>query len=175
MLLLVPVIFTALCWLVSLRRTPWAVPWLVGSAGMAGVGVLIEAAVLTIHHTVPGVVAGLLAGAVLPGVSAVGTELCATYGPETRHGYDGSYTTKGDPVWRWRNERHASRRRLPSRDRWEVRSYSIPEGVRLYVERGQAKRLIGEADPLADMDAFMELRVKADQAAETLNALKIDA
>jgi hypothetical protein len=68
------------------------------------------------------------------------------------------------------------RRRLSSRDRWTVRVVPYERDVGVYVVRtGAPDRLIGRADPLIDMDAFMELRVKADQAAETLNALKIGA
>lgn len=159
-LLLVPLIFTALCWLLSLRRTPFALGWLAVGAGAAGAGMLIVAGAESVHHTVPGLVAASLASCVIPGVLTVAVEACAACGPGT----------SASDISKWRRDH----RRRSRRDRWAV-STSPSEGgqIYVYVTRAEASRLIGQADPLTDMDAFMELRVRADQAAETLNALKI--
>lgn len=163
-ILLVPVIFTACCWLLSLRRTPFALGWLVVSAGVAGIGVLITASADSVHHTIPGLVAASLASCVIPGVLTAVVEECADYSPGTA----------ASDIAKWRHDR---RRRSPH-DQWVLvtRAEKLDSGehtVWVGVRTNQQTRWIGHADPLVDMDAFMELRVKADQAAETLNALKI--
>lgn len=161
-LLLVPVIVTVLCWLLSLRRTPWAGLWLAFAAGMAGVGMLIVAGVEDTHHTVPGLIAGMLTACTLPLLAAGCTEELATS------------RIRDAAIRAWRAEH--PRRRVGHAEGWRVTTVPWDDGVsvNVWVGRPGAKsRLIGRADPLADMDAFMELRVKADQAAETLNALRI--
>lgn len=160
-LLLIPAIFTALCWLLSLRRTPFALGWLVVGAGAAGTGMLIVAGAESVHHTVPGLVAAALASCVIPGVLTASVEVTAATGPGT----------SASDIAKWRHDR----RRRSHHDRWMVTTTTSEGGeVYVYVARaGAASRLIGRADPLADMDAFMDLRTKAEQAAETLNALRI--
>lgn len=165
--LLVPVIVTVLCWLLSWRRTPFALGWLAISVGVGAVGVLIVGGAEAVHHTLPGLAAAVGAGCVLPIAVTACIEACAL---------DEVGTSNSD-IARWRAGHRSTR---INRGRWTVitkaqRQDNGKDTVWLGVRKGDTTRWIGDADPIADMDAFMELRARADQAAETLNALKIEA
>lgn len=155
-LLLGPIVIAVL-WFVSLRRTPWPMFWIpfcvVNALGAAAAVAGIEAE----GHTLAGLLA-IAAVATLPtAIAATCTEACAD--------------EKGEiSAWRARH-----RRRIGRGSRWRVEVRPDKESMGFYVVHGPSERFIGKADPLADMDAFMEMRVKADQAAETLNALRIEA
>lgn len=162
---IIPVVWAAVCWLLSLRRTPFAAGWFVISVGLAAFGDLCVTLAEGVHHTIPGIVAATFGGCVLPGVCAGLVEACALNGPGT--------STSDIALWRSRPRRR--RARVPQ---WEVVTKAQAQehgGETVYVGVATATKVrwLGDADPLEDMDAFMELRARADQAVETLNALKV--
>lgn len=161
MLLLMPVLFTSLCWLLSWRRTPVPVLWLAVGVATGAFGVGIVEAVLGVHHTLAGLAFGEVAGIALPAIvtGCIEVTACALPGRSV------------SDIARWRAEHRMWR--LPSRDRWSIATRAHENGVTIAIKRGRVERIIGTADPLADMEGFMDLRVRAEQAAETMNALKV--
>lgn len=155
---LAPVALSACCWVFSLRRTPYAVLWAALLTGSTIFGEALVAVVAGEHHTLGGMLAIELAAAALPLAFVFGTEnTCAEY-------------PKGE-IATWRRR---SRRRGLRRGRWTIDCRSTTQGVDVYVVNGNRERHVGAADPVKDLDAFLELKVRAEDAASTLNALKID-
>ena len=147
---------TWLLWLLSLRRTPWAAVF----AALAG------------GWTV-GAIAGGLAASVdshisLAALLGIATAFLAI--PVLCAGIVESDVAQGiGAAADWRDCTAYPRRWIVqsqmSGDRRAACVYLIgPEGGR---------KDMGMADPTTDMDGYMELQARAEQAADTLNALKV--
>lgn len=155
MWLLVPVVGTAVCWALSFRRTPWPVIWLFPCLILAGLGMLEVAGAMSVHHSLVGMIAVSTASLVPQAICGLANEACAM---------------DNGALGKWRKNR--SRRIKPGR--WNViTQHGDNNDVWVGVRNGSKTRWVGHADPVSDMDAFMDLRVKATQNAETLTALKI--
>lgn len=158
--LLVPLVGSVLIWAASMRRAPGALAWLLASAVLAGLGALEIAAVMAEHPTLPGVAAIVVASVFPQLVCATGVEISRAvrpWGEEYRRRQG-----RSQPSARWSVITRA--------ERLDDRTKTVWIGVR----GDRAVRWIGYADPATDMDAFVELWVQAEQAAETLNALKVE-
>jgi len=165
--------FVALFWLVSLRRTPYAFAWLCAGVVMAvGAFVAGQAMSASANNSVWGVAGAQMAFAAAAGLVAMITEFLA---------HD---TICSNAVRMWRREHPKSSvptipqpRFLRSEEsrKWKVRT-GLPaqDGrVPVFVRMGDAEREIGRADPIADMEGFMNLKTRASEAASQFNALKI--
>lgn len=158
---------TAFCWTFSLRRTPWggawltsAVAWSMGAAA-AGVAMLTDTYARGPH-------AGMHINgpATILGVQVVFAILACLW--TACFEFDSDVQT-------WRQEHRARRRPRRSNRKWRVAVQLTEEGARVTVSSGSHERLIGTADPVEDMDSFMNLKAEGERAAETLNALKLDS
>ncbi len=161
----VPLAVIAVCWLISLRRTPYAALWMVVSV-VAGFVAAIEAtAAGGAHTTLLARLAVDLAGSLPVAFFAFCTECTAAESPNGNIG-------------KWR-KRHPTTLARPTPD-WTVYTVSqeddaVKVNVGIECGEGDEKRFkrLGTAEPLEDMDAFMELKAQAQSAADTMNALKV--
>ena len=152
--LLVPLVGTLVIWMMTMRRTPWALPWLFGNLALGGFGALEVAGASGVHHTLAGMIAVSVASLFPQILCAIGTEF-----------------SRSEDAWgrAYRSEPCAHWTVVTKATKLDDGTHTVWLGVR----SAESTRWIGKADPIGDMDAFMDMRAKADQAAETLNALKV--
>jgi hypothetical protein len=161
---------TMVLWASSLRRTPWALLWFVISVvvavlfGVIGVSLAHDPSA---HITAAGR-AGLEVAFCAPALVAVlFTEI------------SGSEDYGARRIQKWR-ESHSDRPgwslRPPATEKWEIsfQHDRSSANVRVLVVRGEKSRLVGVADPLAQLDEFMNLKAEAESAATQLNALHVE-
>lgn len=75
-------------------------------------------------------------------------------------------------IYKWRQ----ARRKPSALDKWRLAALESSEHdtcTKVYIQSGDKKRLIGSADPIKDMDGFMDLKAQAEQAAEVYNMMEI--
>lgn len=156
-------------WLASLRRTPYAMTWALATFFLTSFSLAIALAGAEGGKVTTGGFLAVMGGAVtLALFPALCTEVTAADNP---HG----------EIRRWRERKHdkSPKRKKPS-GKWQVvtmaSSSAHQEGspVSLFIQRGDVRRLIGSADPIAEMDEFMTLKVSAETAAEQFNTLQIE-
>lgn len=142
-------------WLLSLRRTPWSGPWLCASLAAS---LWSGLAFAWPHVSVVGDAAATGLPIALAVLGCVLVVECLATDPK-------------DEISRWRR----ARKNLGD---WEIVTSAAKldggkETVFVGIRTDSKTRWIGEADPIDEMDAFMNLRAEAEQARETLNALKV--
>ena len=179
----VPVVFAVLCWVLSLRRTPYAMVWLASLPLIGGAPVALVQGVEVEHHTLAGLTLAVV-GACLPAAFCVLlTEVDADK----------------EPIVGWRRDhlgplRARRQRHAPKPPAWQVRTSTAKERVevtrglyggqkeQLNVNRSLLVRVIGPGgaevviaavDLTADdCDAQLQTAVAlAEDRAQSLNAL----
>lgn len=152
-----PVGFTWFCWIVSLRRTPWPVQWAALCLLFSPLWYALGSLASYGHSNMIGLI-GIASLMCLPALFALlGTE-----------GSDNS-AASGD-LYKWR-QAHAKFNMTAWRI--EAKQSDGSPSIRIAITNGSTTRRIGSVDPLEDWNEYLNLKAKADQAAQTYNDLQI--
>ena len=156
-----PTIIIGFCWGFSLRRTPWPSLWFLSMLPLWIFGVAgAWAAAVSSGVSLGGFIAILGASIFVPVLCSFEVEMCAT-----------DPCDKG-PTRAWR----VANAKPKAHERWRLECEALSDSqVEVRIGQGEKRRKIGVADPIEDLDEFMNLRAKAEQAAESYNTLSIGA